>query len=354
MSQKLANTLHAVTQYLLEQLSKVPPFLLSYGVAVLLQSFLILFMCELATYWYCITQANVRPPLEGIPFFRISVFSLSVAVMGAFYFISFYVGILISICRITLDNANEDAPKKTDEPFLEKMAGKLPISITKSFSMLLTRVSSLLETIPLKSRQLAMAFSVLCIGLYIAIIFFIAGVKEMQAGVGTDATKVVCTIILVTLSLGLWKKTYSAAIRIAGGTVLALYISSYALNPDLFEDFLYDLKFGGFVPVTVEFEGSGGAETSTIVSGHLVIRSSSAMIMTNSLEDATTVQEISLAHVRRITYLNEKRLGKIGLAKLDDDQHTVSDVPKKPESEGDNGQTEPTAPPLAPLNSKTQ
>ena len=217
---------------------------MSYCAATLLQSSLILFMCELGAYWYCVTAVSVRPPVEGIPFFRASVFTLSVVVMGAFYSISIYVGFLAAICRRIIGTSIGDGSKQVSTLALEKMPKKLVTAMIEGFSRLQAIVSPYLKILPSWYVQLinvGWKITLICAALYVSLVLFIEGVKQLAAAMGRDAAEVILLIVLVTLGLCLWKKAYSAGIRIVGGTVLAVYISSFALNPDLVEDFLYDL-----------------------------------------------------------------------------------------------------------------
>ena len=63
----------------------------------LFSSLLLGLMAEFATYSYCVFHQHVRPPLEGIPFFRLTVFLLSFSTFICIHCLSFVAGWLIRL-----------------------------------------------------------------------------------------------------------------------------------------------------------------------------------------------------------------------------------------------------------------
>ena len=72
----------------------------------LFSSLLLGLMAEFATYSYCVFHQHVRPPLEGIPFFRLTVFLLSFSTFICIHCLSFVAGWLIRLCDLLTRDRN--------------------------------------------------------------------------------------------------------------------------------------------------------------------------------------------------------------------------------------------------------
>ena len=231
--------------------------LIKYAVATILQSVLVSFLFEAAVYSYCIFGFAIRPPVEGIPFFRISVFALAFLALSVFHFSTF----TLSLCLRRLAKQNSKRPV-------------LDLVRTTGYCLVIYLFIWMVVGVPILSP----------LGLVILGAFFISLPQWVVAA---------------------YFPKHANLTAIVYGTLFAICMVAPVMSPTACGNFLRRLKFGGGVPITVEFEESGGAETTSRVSGYLLVRSTTSLILVSSVEKPQSPQEINLDYVRRIIYTND-------------------------------------------------
>ena len=223
----------------------------------MLQSVLVSFLFEAAVYSYCIFGFAIRPPVEGIPFFRVSVFALAFLALSTFYFTTF----LFSLCTRLFFNPTSKQPGFGFVISISEVAILyFAVLVIFGFSILSPMGLALLGTF----------------------LFFL----PLRVVTAFFPKQVDLTVIVY-------------------GSLIAICMVGSIMFPTNCGKFLRKLKFGGGVPVTVEFEESGGAETTSRVSGYLLVRSTTSLILVSSVKNPRTSQEINLDYVRRIIYTND-------------------------------------------------
>ena len=245
---------------------------------VFVTSLVLAIICELATYSYCVFGEGVRPPLEGIPFFRITVFFLSAAVQV----------IVFAIHRLL---------KWAIELF--NKFGVTDYKINKEHGLVVTLISWAIVVVTFAGSPLLLAWVA-------AWLFSIDSRWPFYV-----ASTISGFVVLICLSLLIHelKERYKRFTEIGSilGTVGAI-LGFFALvfYPPSFASFLTLLRFGGGIPISIEYEEAGGAERTSIVSGELIIRSTQFLIVkTFPYREA---KEVNLDFVRSINYYDANNI----------------------------------------------
>ena len=243
---------------------------------------------ESATYFYCWNN-DVRPPLEGIPFFSFTVVLLSL-LLFAFLNISNLVG----------------------KPLLERMSAFFYSEVGLADHL---RSHSTWKFV----RRILRLFLIILVFLYILFVWFLwlfsflsyFSIINAELKVGENifaiipATCIVAFAFWVLIALALLEIRYkiSSSITAAVMSVLVcLFMIALMHNQNVFGYLLAQIKYGGKTPVVVEYEESGGAARPANIRGKLLIRTSTALIIIPDNSTTTASLELPLAHVRKIAY----------------------------------------------------
>jgi hypothetical protein len=241
------------------------------------------FSAEYATYHYALS-AGVRPPVEGVPFLAATVAlgSILLAIMATGLFLLFRYGLKL-VLGMYLYMVNEFA--QTIDQVTEVLPNDFGENV-KSF-----RLRETVSSIPkLKAKKAFIIISVMAIaiGILLEALHFISLSSS-------DSIAFHSAIMTWLALLTVWRPVILWFVGVVAVGVFYLSILYLMFSGNNYEEFLREVKFGGSIPITIEYND----ENNTKEKYNLIIRTSTVLLVKNKHDN---IKEIFLENIRSVGY----------------------------------------------------